>query len=351
MKTKFLSTTALVAAGLVGSAPVLAAEWEIAIGGYYNQYVGFASTDNLAGDTISALDVQEDGEIHFMPSITLDNGLKFGVEVQLEASTSADHIDESFLFVSGSFGEILLGMEEGAANTMHFGVASHGIGLDAGDSGDWLVDQVGELTSTSNFDVIDDNASKIRYISPRFSGFQFAASYTPEASKDDGRVPNEADNHTVVPEGIFQAAANYERSFGDVEIGVSAGVQLVEDGNQVIGDDFWMAAGGITLGVGGFTISGAYSYENDPTPTEDHRTNVGGSIGYAQGPVGVSLGAIYGTSEGPGGNDDQLTIELGTNYALGPGVSAVGSLYYGDRDAPGGDAKGFAAVGGIALSF
>ncbi len=149
----------------------------------------------------------------------------------------------------------------------------------------------------------------------------------------------------------MQAAANYDHDFGSVQLGVSAGLQLVGDGNGVTGDDFWMAAGGVSLGFGNLVLAGAYSYESDPSPTVDDRTNIGGNIGYSQGAIGVSLGAIYGTSEGAAGDDDQITIEIGGSYTLAPGVAAIGSIYYGDHDSAGADATGFTAVGGIVLSF
>ena len=70
MKMKFLASTALVSVSLLGSGTASAAEWEVPIGGFMNQYVGFASTDTFTGETIADVDVQEDAEIHFLPSIT-----------------------------------------------------------------------------------------------------------------------------------------------------------------------------------------------------------------------------------------------------------------------------------------
>ncbi len=166
MNMKFLTTMALVSVSILSSTAVHASEWEITIGGYMNQYVGFASTDTFAGETITDVDIQEDGEVHFLPSIVAGNGLKFGVNVQLENMSGGDQIDEAFLFVRGSFGEILLGDEDGAAYAMHYGVQSQGIGLDAGDAENWILDQSGVLTGTGNFDNIDDDSAKIRYITP-----------------------------------------------------------------------------------------------------------------------------------------------------------------------------------------
>jgi hypothetical protein len=51
--------------------------------------------------------------------------------------------------------------------------------------------------------------------------------------------------------------------------------------------------------------------------------------------IGVSFGVTYGVREfNAAGRDDdeQLGIELGGKYKLGPGVEARGSIFYADRD-------------------
>ncbi len=117
MKKVLLGTSALALAGAFAF-PAASAEWNVRVGGFMTQAVAFGSADaNFSGD-YDGIDVLSNTEIFFLPSITLDNGLKFGANVQLEGNTNgSDLIDESYMFIKGSFGEILLGSENSAGYT------------------------------------------------------------------------------------------------------------------------------------------------------------------------------------------------------------------------------------------
>lgn len=351
---------ALIGAALIGAAlawpGAAAAEgFDMTLGGFMTQWIGYASTDAGGGEDVSGFDTQADAEIHFIAHTNLDNGLKVGVQVQLEAETSDDQIDEAFLFLRGDFGELLLGSEDGAAYAMHYGVASQGIGLDDGEAGNWILGVSAELFTTATFFFRDDDANKVRYLSPRVAGFQFGVSYAPEGVEDDDAFPTEAKNDGTTAEQIVQAAVNYEHTFGDLSVAASLGTEVFGDTNGTSGQGAYIVASGLELGYGPFGASFAVSYENEPTVGFEERTVAGGSVFYASGPTGVSLALIYGTADATGGGDDadQVSVELGGHYDLGPGVSAQASVYYVDYDAGTGgrDSSGFAAVGGITLAF
>ena len=78
MKKNLLATTALVAAGVLASQGAFAESKPISlkVGGYMEQWVGVASYDPSTGADVTDVDVQQDAEIHFSGSTTLDNGLK-----------------------------------------------------------------------------------------------------------------------------------------------------------------------------------------------------------------------------------------------------------------------------------
>ena len=85
MKKVLLGTTAIVAAGMIASSPASAAENISAkVGGYMEQWIGYATVDQ-SGSTrdIDGFDIKSDSEIHFTGMTTLDNGIEFGVNVQL----------------------------------------------------------------------------------------------------------------------------------------------------------------------------------------------------------------------------------------------------------------------------
>ncbi len=359
MKKNLLATSALVAAGALISTGALAESKKIdlKVGGYMEQWVGFASVDNDRTDEIQDIDVQEDSEIHFKGSTTLDNGLTFGVNVQLEGQVQGDQIDEAYAFVRGDFGEIVLGSENGAAYAMHYGVSTHGTGLNSGDHQNWIAGNSFALASTYAFARGDNDSEKIRWISPRFSGVQIGASYAPEAQQDSDTFPTE-DNNEDIAENVWTVSGNYDQKFGDARVRASLGYQGFGDINDTStnrgGRDRFTYAGGLRVGFGGFELHVSGSRQNDPGGTVETRDVVGSSINYASGPVGVSLGVIYGKDEGTDGatdDDKQVAVELGGKYQLGPGVEARSSIYYGHREHAGVDNKGFAVVGGLRLSF
>jgi len=407
MKKNLLATSALIAAGALASQGALAEAKpiDLQVGGYYEQWVGMIFQDSDTDTSGSPeryaddLDVQEDGEIHFKGSMTADNGLTFGVNVQLEAATSGDQIDESYLSVRGSFGEIVLGSENGPAYGMHYGTdIDKGYGLEEGDTSFyWFSGGSQNTLHTSRLADIDNDGQKIRWISPRFEGFQIGLSYTPEGRQDlDGRVPNEAQNGptagtpagpgTVIPvdggagtvtipgaaatsgsagvyEQIIAAAINYDQKFDDVRIRVSAAGQYVSDHNGAASggeDEVWGTALGLRIGVGGFEGTVAWSHQNGVAVSSSIAAKtidtITAGIAYSDGPMGVSLTGAYGTTDGgSSGRDlDQITIQLGAEYKVGPGVSINGTAVYVNSDdvvASGADYTGFGIVGGVKLNF
>ncbi|MGZ0190593.1 MAG: porin, partial [Alphaproteobacteria bacterium] len=186
MKKSLLATTAMAALCAVAVAgPASAAEKiKIGVGGYMEQWFGFADNKQATGGDFGGFDQQSDGEIHFKGSTKLDNGITVGVNVQLEAQTDGgDQIDEQFAYISGSFGRIILGSENSASYLMHYGNSSQGVGTDSGDHSGWIrgMDFTGARTNGRG---PDNDSEKLTYITPRMQGFQLGASYVPEIQQD-----------------------------------------------------------------------------------------------------------------------------------------------------------------------
>ena len=135
---KFLyGTTALATAVMLSTGAMAADKIKMGVGGYFAWFGVFGDQDDGAGpDGIAgtpddspgagARDHQfmREGEIIFNGSTKLDNGISAGVQVQLEAETCGDQIDETFVYFFGSFGRINLGQENSAPYLM--GYASPG---------------------------------------------------------------------------------------------------------------------------------------------------------------------------------------------------------------------------------
>jgi len=131
---KHLLSTSAIALGVAMVSPASAQEWNMKWGGFHNTHVGYVNvdTDTAAqlGADFDGVDTYTNAEIHFTPSVTLDNGLTFGIDVQYEAkSNGGATVDESFMTIkSDTLGKIDLGNENSAGYKMMVGGGSAQVG-------------------------------------------------------------------------------------------------------------------------------------------------------------------------------------------------------------------------------
>jgi len=376
MKRTLLATTALAAIGAVAAAqPAAAAEKiKISVGGYMEQWFGYVSQDTnratraaggAAGNANNGFDQKSDSEIYFTGKTKLDNGIEFGLVVELEANTSADMIDESFAYIQGSFGRVLIGSENSAAYLMHYGLPSAGLGMTSGDQSQWF----GQTTGVANYTWWnnvsrgpENDAQKVTYFTPRIEGFQGGVSYTPEYREDEsGLVPGTG--------GVYRNGMsfglNFMRKFGDVDLRVSGGHTRADAPANDGSPDLRLWHAGAQVGFAGFRVAGIFGDGEGtsaaiPTPGGARIDGQiwGAGVGYTQGPASITLNWMGGDAEGIPGNGRKSKkdqYELGVGYVLGPGVAAKGSIFHEDAKGEGvtnnDDNKGWAMVGGIRLDF
>ncbi|MEX2631763.1 MAG: porin [Tistlia sp.] len=362
MKKLLLSGTALAAAGAVaGVAAPAQAQIELGLGGYMWQYVGYANSDTNMGsdsDAFNGFDVKSNSEIFFVGSTTLDNGLKFGVNVQLEAnSNAADQIDESFLFVEGSFGRFNIGSENSAGYLMTYTAPNVGVGINSTGILTGFLPQGGGTTAQffraplgSTYLEVDANndSNKITYFTPRFSGFQFGASYLPDPQQDSNSQVDEA---TVSYRDGFSLGANFVESFSGFDVAVSGRYDWANDESAASTDPrVWSV--GAQVGYAGFSVGGSYADADDMGANTGRSYHVGAA--YETGPWGVSIGYFNGEADGSAapGDDEYQAYEGAVAYALGPGITAVGSVSYQDVEADNGnETETWAVIGAFRLAF
>lgn len=353
MKKVLLGSTAIVAAGLIAAPSAMAAEkLQVGVGGYMEQWFGYSSVDDNSGRDVDGFDVKSDSEIHFKGSTTLDNGIEFGINVQLEANhNGSDQIDESYLIVKGSFGEINLGSENSAMYKMHYAPSDFGISINSGDQGDWAALSGSGVSSSGYFrgvlgsTYIEPNrandSEKLTYYTPRFAGFQLGASYSPDTNQDTNAP---VDRNTGVSD-MVAFGANYSGDFSGVSLGVSLGYgTFLESASGTDEPEAYSA--GITLGVGGFGIGASWA-EAEDSNADGTSYNLG--VSYETGPFGVSLTYFNGDVDG---GTSQDAYHLSGKYALGPGVTAAATLGYAEFDGAGAaEVEATYLVTGIRLSF
>ena len=347
MRKVLLGTTAMVAAGMLASAPsaIAAEKLKLGVSGYMEQWFGYSAQDGESGQDFSGFNQIMDAEVFFKGSTELDNGLTVGVDVQLEGNTGGDQIDESYMWISGSFGQFILGSENTAQYKMGYGPSDFGIGLISGDQPSWVTpvaDAEGDkisltskgywrnpMGSSSWVEVLGMNDTQgVSYYTPRFQGVQIGLTYTPDVSagEDDGSMPNrDTDNADAISAGI-----NYKQSFDNASVGASLTYGTVTRTMADDDSDPSALSMGLTVGVGGFGIGASYAAFDDSGVKNGEGYSVGAN--YATGPWGVSLTYFHGERDGTMMDDtlmDQAalnTVHLSAKYALGPGVTAKGTL-------------------------
>ena len=292
MRKALLATTAFAFAGAMGAGSASAADMlSIGLGGYMEQWVGYANRDDKGAD--GGFDVQSDTEIYFQGSLEADNGLKFTVHVQLEGNnstatavdadgkdvTTADtEIDESYLRVSGEFGDMEIGQRDPVHARMHYATGDAGIGLNAGDSQKWIpgsyLETAGWLGSVAG------DALGVSYITPRINGLQVGLSYHPDSTNENKPTGAPAGND----DAVVAAGINYNETIGDMSFKISLGhlsrsqsgmaeFDLDKDNSlmthteaqrsmddMVKGyDNATYTNAGLSVGMGAFTFSASYA--------------------------------------------------------------------------------------------
>ncbi|MEQ9240119.1 porin [Roseovarius indicus] len=392
--------TGVSALALLVPAGASAAEWEISVGGYMEQYLAFSSADIGGAPDRDGVDAAVGTEFYFRPSITLDNGLTFGADLNLEgsASTTGDAdggIDEAFVFVRGSFGEILIGEQELAGSRLtprppgaYFpGPDASILSINSGSIGNFIPfsgavggvetgDDVYRGTLGSSFASIagGDNQPSITYFTPRFAGFQLGLSY----ARDSSSSLTGSSTYTDLRH-IFDIGANYVNSFGDFDVAISARWGTAENRFDPRADpQLWGA--GISVERGGFTIGGSWAESRGSSRARNDGVAYEVGISYETGPWTFAFTHFHGQNTdnehiGFGPEERLETFQLGVSYDLNYGATRVESpfsLAWADKaeifgsitavnfdedvgdpgfGTPGNDVDGFVIGTGFRLSF
>lgn len=351
MKKQLLCTSALVIGAM--AAPAIAQEWDLDVHGYFNQHVGYASNDFDAGNAwgvnyddgdYDEAVVFTNAEIHFTPSITLDNGLTFGVNVQLEANnTGGDDIDESYMYISGErFGKLIIGSENSAGYLMMVGAPSvtsmaiNSPSVSAFVPFSFMRDPF-TGRDTFNFrraaissytEVYGNNdVKRITYFTPSFNGFMLGVSYAPSATAwTSGSGNNGVFDRKQSLNDVVDFGASYNQSFGMSEVSIAARYGFANWGSDIDkavpnsdNPETWGV--GAQYSYNGFTIGGSYA-ENDNGGLRPDENGWSLGVTYAA-PNNWSFEAstYQGKVEYKNMRDAKYqAYKIGASYEVGPGV-------------------------------
>ena len=262
MNKQLLSFVALVAVGLLGASGTAVAQKKmkaskptISLGGYGE--FGLEFIDN--GDAIDSINTGGlasfyNAEVYFNIAGQLDNGIKFGGRWQLETNNlgagetgrqdPGETFDETYITISGSFGQLRLGGADNSAMSMVTGYqgswatsVAHNLAFERAE----IVPNPrgGYSNRGPGFGVREDlgdaDDPKITYFSPRFGGFQIGGSFAKDVGRKDPDSP--INQHPGRTENLFTVSANFDRKFGDFRLGIAGGYLQDEPGVTATRED------------------------------------------------------------------------------------------------------------------
>jgi hypothetical protein len=279
MRKLLLGTTALAAAATLSANAALAdvsisaaTEWH---------YINHGSQDaTLDGDKFS-----QDSEIAFKFSNKTDSGLTVGYTVELESDTGAGGagliIDESSFTISGGFGSIMLGQNDGVATSY----AIEAEDATAEESAGSMASATIKTDTDISLDETDNN--KIAYTLPAMGGLKAGISF------EDS--------------GAGSAAANK----ADI---------------TAVGASFTTEAAGSTVTIGAATVT-----KENSAGTDSDAQNIGVKI--ASGAATFYLAQSINES-----SDEDITAQgFGASYNLGNGITLAGFTMTAEDDLDAGE--------------
>jgi hypothetical protein len=365
MKKTLLASSALVGASLL-AAPAMAGTvgskdaMSVTLGGAFWFAVGIYEEDVSAGRGRGYRFGVNETEVYVSASNTADNGIKYGVNIELNSGgADGSGADEAWAFLdSDQWGRLEMGDQDDVTNRMSLGSqnAHKGLGGPAGGLGANLAlfggfgaEAMGARTDWDNVTTADD--TKVTYFTPRFSGFQLGASLTPDTgitSGTGGLV--DADNDGDF-ENVISLGANYVGKFDEVGVGLSFTGQWGDgetaSGSALAQEDLAIWHVGGKVDFAGFTIGAHYNDFGETglaTAASDLGADAGDAwgvaLGYSSGPWGIS--AWYtehdkdNSSASPAGatSTELSRWGVGMGYTVAPGWLLRGDLEFISHDNP-----------------
>ncbi|WP_298726522.1 porin [uncultured Ferrovibrio sp.] len=398
-KTLLLQTALVAAAGMmladVANAQTKAQPLAITLGGFWTQFVKFQDKDIPAGQPNQhSVGTASDAEVYFNIRGVLDDGTVIGGQIQLEAATYGDQIDERYMFIErADIGRIEIGSTDrvhgkmlyfaptvlpGHSTTVHSEYSSA-----QGNGGTPLMWFANNNHDTEGLNIY--TASNRYFGSKVGKGLQLGFSYTPDGCQDfssaSGNNPGcgpgfggTANNGQLSKQ--YSVAANYLETLGPVDVALYGSWNTVHlEGTLGAGvtdrrQDGWQVGAQFAYNVGdGSAIQFGGGYSNEDVG----RDATGEGLGVIKDREAYSVGLRYLTNGAAPGSvgigveyynrEDTRTLgagkneldyyQLGLTYQLATGVLSFAGVGVSDLDVPGSanDIKQTFGVVGIGLTF
>lgn len=349
MKKVLLGSTAVIGAAMMFSAPA-SAEWDVTFGGFLKAEGWIGDQDLDAAKPRGYSFGNDDFELQFKARNTSDNGLTYGVTIELENDFNSD---EAYLYIGSDWGQITLGAQDGATDAMpysgDFSMVATG-GYDGGYGAAY--DQVVSKNGAPDLAADTGDSAKIIYRSPRFSGFQIQVNYAPDGSQgnsgDAEIAPGTSD------EDVIQFGMNWVESINGVDIGIGGAYSTSSTQSATLEDTEGLHVGA-NIGISGFTFGASYGDNFDSGCTKGVACDGGQFFevagGYGTGPFGIGIGWFHGENEEAGFDEEIDVFSITGQYSLAPGLALYSEINFIDEDVAATDNDGTVFMLGASASF
>ena len=314
MRKLLLGTTALAAAATLSANVAVA---DVSISGYYEWKYQSTSSDITANDGTT---FGSDSEIAFKFSNKTDSGLTIGMTTELYSDGGDTGIDEGSLSISGGFGKVVLGQNDGAS--LDYEVVSTSLPAEEIYAGIGTANDLAITNAAIKNLAADDN--KISYHLPAMGGLTAGVSFqnsgaagATDTTEFGAKYAMEAGGAAIT---LGYASATKEASSQDTDT-TAIGVKVVS-GNitaAVSQSTYESAAVAAADGVLA-TTSAAYKPKVDAIDKADEES-IGAAVSFK---VNDGMTITVHTAE----TDDGQTTESYSNsgielaYTVAPGLSA-----------------------------
>jgi len=343
MKKILLGSTALVGASLLGAVPVAAAEAPVLSFSGYTRVEAVSIDQDLSDGRGRGYDFDVDGNnLGWSAKGTADNGMTYHVSTAANLNAGTFVSDESKIAFGSTWGTVIVGDDDGADDVMMvggFSLLTAGYGYDGGYTSNVNRGGVGFTGVFASLAGDTSDSTKVSYFTPRMSGLQLGASWTPDSGGNNNEGANERDDNGNVENGLG-LGMNYIGSAGDIsfKVGATHGMGSAEADasntavNNLARDDIDTWSVGGYLSFSGFSVGMGHGDSGDSNCTKANTLcdrgewwDVSGS--YKFGDNTIAGGYLNNDSNALGSavqedNVDVWTLGFTHNFASAPGLRA-----------------------------
>lgn len=389
MNRYLLAGCAAAALALGAGAANAQAKFEVKVGG--DAYFEGGWVDQDRDTNLRSVEFRNRFRVTVTPTAKADNGLEYGGRIRMRANSGANNArnmdaDRGYIFAQGAFGQVQMGVTNSFNDATYVTAPQDYLPLaiydgvtawlgGGADIASGLAGLNGSILNQSL--VVENNATKIVYFSPRFAGLQLGASYTPRNDSSAGDVartepvtgagvvttggvttstfgpgtiaapstPGAARGFSTTFQDLVEVGANYSNTFGGVAVKASAGYYWGDAANTtIVGasvEDLNAWQVGAQVGYAGFSIGGSYTdfgesgqIQTATSSNDKSRVWVVGAQ-YTAGPIVV--GANYKNGQDAGdlytpGKRKLEVYEIGAGYTVAPGLTLQAQYDYFQAD-------------------